>query len=119
MALYTGKGDGGTTKVLDSKGRFSKGSVLAEALGTLDELNSFLGLCKVHARGTQEGAIPVGRKTESISDVLREVQGDLFIVQAELAGAKRKHIAKAKVKWLEKLTDAVEKELKKKLEQMR
>jgi len=109
--LYTRKGDKGTTKVLDSKERFSKGSELAEALGTLDELNSFLGLCKVRARVMQEGAIPVGRKTESISRVLREVQGSLFIVQAELAGAKRKNLTKAKVTRLEKLTDAIEKEL--------
>lgn len=110
MTLYTGKGDKGTTKVLDSNARFSKNSELAEALGTLDELNSFLGLCKVKARAVQEGSIAIGRKMESISELLREVQGNLFITQAELAGAK-KHLTKKKVKRLEVLTDAIEREL--------
>ena len=109
--LYTRKGDNGTTKVLDSKDRFSKGSPLAEALGTLDEVNSFLGFCKVRARAAQEGAVPVRRKKERISDVLREVQGNLFIAQAELAGARRKHLTAAKVKRLEELVDAIEKEI--------
>jgi len=108
--LYTGKGDGGTTKVLDSKCRFSKNSELAEALGSLDELNSFLGLCKVKARAVQEGGIRIGNTRERTSEMLREIQHDLFTTQAELAGAK-KRVTKSKVIRLEKLTDALEKEL--------
>ena len=108
--LYTRKGDKGTTKVLDSKERFSKGSELAEALGTLDELNAYLGLCKVCARAVQEGALTVGKRTESISEMLREVQNNLFIAQAELAGAKKK-ITKSKVTRLETLTNVIEKEI--------
>jgi len=46
--LYTGKGDDGKTKLFgcDQK-RISKSSSVAEALGNIDELNSFLGLVKV------------------------------------------------------------------------
>lgn len=110
MALYTGKGDTGTTKVLDSTERFSKGSELAEALGTLDELNAYVGLCKVRARMVQEGGLMVGKRTERMSELLREVQNNLFIAQAELAGAKKK-ITKAKVTRLGTLTNAIEKEL--------
>ena len=110
MALYTRKGDSGTTKVLDSKERFSKGSPLAEALGSLDELNSFLGLCKVKARGAQEGGLLLRKKRIRISEALGEIQQNLFLIQAEFAGAKKKLI-KAKVIRLEKITDAAEKEL--------
>jgi cob(I)alamin adenosyltransferase len=108
--LYTRKGDKGTTKVFDSKERFSKGSDLAEALGTLDELNSFVGLCKVKACAVQEEGLIIGKKKENISDILREIQGNLFIIQAEIAGA-QKRLGKAKVLRLEKLTDAIEKEI--------
>ncbi|PIR56721.1 MAG: ATP:cob(I)alamin adenosyltransferase, partial [Parcubacteria group bacterium CG10_big_fil_rev_8_21_14_0_10_41_35] len=37
--LYTGKGDNGTTSAFGCDQRFSKSSAIAEALGTLDEVN--------------------------------------------------------------------------------
>lgn len=109
--LYTRKGDRGTTKVLDSKKRFSKGSELAEALGSLDELNSFIGLCKAKARGLQESGVKVGRKEEKLPAILEEIQGNLFIVQAQIAGDKKKRITKAKVTRMEKIINTIEKEL--------
>ena len=108
--LYTGKGDKGTTKVLDSKERFSKGSDLAEALGSLDELNSFLGLCKFKARQMQDGGVDLGKSEEKTSDILREIQENLFIVQAQVAGADKK-ISKAKLNKIEKILDLIEKEI--------
>ena len=45
--LYTRKGDSGTTKTFGCDQRISKSSSIAEALGTLDEINSYLGICKV------------------------------------------------------------------------
>lgn len=82
MALFTGKGDDGTTKTLGAKDRISKGSPIAEALGTLDEVNSFLGLCKVHSEKE-------GFKTAagiSFAGILHSLQETLFVVQTELAG---------------------------------
>jgi len=108
--LYTGKGDKGTTKVLDSKERFSKDSDMAEALGSLDELNSFLGLCKFKARQMQDGGVMIGKREENTSDILREVQENLFIVQAQVAGADKK-ISKPKVTKVEKIVDIIEKEI--------
>ena len=108
--LYTRKGDKGTTKVLDSKERFSKGSELAEALGSLDELNSYLVLCKVKVVGAQEGGPLLKKQRSHMPDVLLEIQQNLFLIQAELAGAKKK-ITRAKVIRLETLTDAAEREL--------
>jgi cob(I)alamin adenosyltransferase len=108
--LYTRKGDGGTTKVLDSKERFSKDSPLAEALGSLDELNSFLGLCKFKAKQMQEGGVALGRRSFLTSDIVREVQENLFIVQAQIAGAE-KRVVKGKITKIERIIDTIEKEI--------
>ena len=83
MPLFTGKGDDGTTKTLGCDQRMSKSSAIAEALGTVDELNSFLGLLKLEAEET-------GFNFEEVSffDIIAEVQQNLFIVQAELGGSK-------------------------------
>lgn len=96
--LYTGKGDDGTTYTFGCNQRFSKDSELSEALGTMDELNSLLGLCKAQIK-----------EKEAIEDVL-EVQQNLFIIQAELAGADKK-ITKKKVENLEEKIDEIEKGL--------
>ncbi|MCR4260955.1 MAG: cob(I)yrinic acid a,c-diamide adenosyltransferase [Candidatus Colwellbacteria bacterium] len=108
--LYTSKGDKGTTKVLDSKERFSKGSEMAEALGSLDELNSFLGLCKFKAHQMQDEGVSLGKKKEKTSEILREVQENLFIIQAQVAGADKK-ITKAKLDKAEKIINLIEKEI--------
>ena len=44
--LYTGKGDNGMTTVFGCDQRISKSSAVAEALGALDEINSFSGCVK-------------------------------------------------------------------------
>lgn len=54
-----------------------------DALGALDELNSLLGVCVVKARGRDDG------KDLSIAPALRLAQEHLFIIQAQLAGAKK------------------------------
>lgn len=97
--LYTGKGDDGTTKTFgccDQK--ISKSSAITEALGALDEVNSFLGVVKVSPRARE------------ITETLAEVQQNLFIVQAEIAGAD-KHIAGEKVCAMEAVIHAIEVEL--------
>jgi cob(I)alamin adenosyltransferase len=95
--LYTRKGDGGTTKTLAQEGRISKSSLPAEALGTLDEINSWLGVCKVKA-------------PSELATILGEVQQNLFTIQAEVAGAD-KHLAAEKIVAIEAIIDAAEKEL--------
>lgn len=98
--LYTGKGDGGTTKVFGcDQQRISKSSELPEALGALDELNAFLGFVKM--RSMQE---------PRIATALRDAQETLFIIQAEIAGADKKVKAEA-VKNIEDIVNAIEKEI--------
>ncbi|KND51569.1 MAG: hypothetical protein AB202_03325 [Parcubacteria bacterium C7867-007] len=109
--LYTGKGDGGTTKTFGcDQQRISKATELPEALGTLDELNSFLGLAKIRAKKAQDSSLSIGKKHYAISAILRDVQETLFIVQAEVAGAPKK-VGKLKVTYVEKLIAAVEEEI--------
>jgi cob(I)alamin adenosyltransferase len=104
--LYTRKGDSGTTKIFGCDQRISKSSSIAEALGTLDEINSFLGICKVKS-GEQNLSLPSGIL---VKDVLHKTQKNFFIVQAELAGSKMS-ITEDKVKEAEEIIDAIEKEL--------
>ena len=105
MALFTGKGDDGTTKTFGCDQRISKSSNIAEALGSLDEINSFLGLAKV-----QSAYLGYKYKNKSLSEIVHMLQKNLFIVQAELAGAE-KTIQEEKVKELEEIINGIEKEM--------
>jgi cob(I)alamin adenosyltransferase len=108
MALYTGKGDGGTTKTFGvEQQRISKASELPEALGTYDELNSFVGLCKVHAQKELDPEFKIGKRVYKTSAILDEIQQNLFMIQAELAGAPKK-VGKAKVTQVELMVNTME-----------
>ena len=104
--LYTGKGDRGTTKFFgcDQK-RVSKSSAVAEALGDLDELNSFLGVVKVYKK-----ALSFKVSGSSLSKILEKIHENLFIICAHVAGAD-KNIVEKKVKKMEELIAECEKEL--------
>ena len=101
--LYTRKGDDGTSGLLGTKKRFPKNSPVYDALGTLDELNSLLGVCRAYAMRKK-------RKID-IAGEIRNVQEQLFIIQAELAGAPKsilpKHIKELEstIKKFEKLIE--------------
>lgn len=68
--VYTGNGDRGRTD-LSSGERVSKSSERIQAYGTVDELNSLVGVCRSYSEGKEEE--------------LEEVQNELHILQAELA----------------------------------
>jgi len=80
MTIYTRIGDDGTTGIY--KGcRVNKDTPLMEAIGTVDELNSTLGV-----------AVSFLQKKSShkkIIDGLYQIQKDLFTVGAVLAGSER------------------------------
>jgi len=115
--LYTRKGDKGDTSAFGCDQRFSKSSAITEALGTLDEINSFLGVCKTKAEVTEallEIRLPssqsIERSSTSVNETIEEIQQNLFVVQAEIAGAE-KTIEENKVKEVEIIVDAIEKKL--------
>ncbi len=96
MRFYSGKGDGGTTTLFGSGRRVPKTGKVFEALGALDELNSYLGICASLARD------------KKIKKALAEVQENLFILQAEVGNSRTPGVQKlseAKLKLLEKTTD--------------
>ena len=107
--LYTRKGDNGTTKTFGCDQRISKSSAIAEALGSMDEINSFLGLVKVKAANLKV-AFTLPTQEIKLAETIDKIQQDLFIIQAELAGAD-KTIVEEKVKWLEEIIDGIEKML--------
>ncbi|MDP2668501.1 MAG: cob(I)yrinic acid a,c-diamide adenosyltransferase [bacterium] len=93
MKFYSGKGDKGTTTLFGSGKRIPKTNKIFETLGALDELNSYLGVCVSLARD------------KKVKKILIEVQENLFILQAELGGAKVKPLGQEKLELLEKTTD--------------
>ena len=103
--LYTGKGDNGTTKLFSCNQSMSKSSVIAEALGCLDELNSWLGVVKVFCQKNEWQVLE-----KPIEKLLEQIQQDLFIIQAEVAGAD-KHLATTKITFLENLINTIEPQL--------
>lgn len=88
MAVYTKTGDKGTTGTFGGK-RVSKSSKLIETIGSIDELNSYLGI--------------LGYKDTKIL----EIQKNLFTINAILTGAKLKFTENA-TKDLEKEIDQIE-----------
>ncbi len=111
--LYTRKGDSGTTKVFGCNQSLSKSSTIAEALGALDEINSFLGIVKIHNEAPRISVSNTvsgegGGKNLSLPKIIHSVQENLFIVQAEVAGAE-KHLPDDAVKEIEGITDGIEK----------
>ncbi|MHA2230401.1 MAG: ATP:cob(I)alamin adenosyltransferase [Candidatus Thorarchaeota archaeon] len=69
--IYTRKGDKGKTGLLTGE-RVEKDDTRIEAYGTVDELNSSLGIAKTHS-------------CERISEFLIKIQQQIFYIAAELA----------------------------------
>jgi len=91
--LYTRTGDNGETGVPGSP-RVSKASGRIEALGTLDELNSLIGVVRAHPG------------PEEVMNCLREVQRQLFALGAALAAGESSAIGQREIEWLEDHIDA-------------
>ena len=72
MKIYTKTGDKGTTSLIGGK-RVPKNSDKLNAYGTIDELNSFLGLLRAKTENT------------NIKDEILDIQNTLFTVGAHLA----------------------------------
>ena len=92
--LYTRRGDDGSTGTFGCDQRIGKDSNLAEALGTVDEINSLLGVCKV-------------KSDSETAKILESAQQTLFIIQAELAGAKQT-VGEERFRAVEKVIDDAE-----------
>lgn len=70
--IYTRKGDDGTTS-LDAHHRIPKDSIRIEVIGTIDELNSVIGM-----------VLAFNVETKEIQEALKQIQQDLFNLGGEL-----------------------------------
>jgi cob(I)alamin adenosyltransferase len=104
MKIYTKTGDQGTTSLFGGK-RVSKSDLRIDTYGTVDELNSFIGLVR-----DQE----VNQKRKNI---LLEIQDRLFTIGSILATepgntkVKVPSLAEADITFLEKEIDAIDGDL--------
>jgi cob(I)alamin adenosyltransferase len=78
--VYTRTGDQGETALVGGR-RVPKDSPRIEAYGTLDELNSILGLARVFNAEQLER----GEAHRRLDEILRRVQNELFDLGSELA----------------------------------
>ena len=105
--LYTRAGDTGETGLFGTPERLSKDAPRIEALGTLDELTSLIGLCKVK---TLSEKIIIEATGESLKEILEQTQQYLFTIQAEIGGAE-KLLGDDAVYTMEQYIASIEKEL--------
>ncbi|MDV7188406.1 cob(I)yrinic acid a,c-diamide adenosyltransferase [Lutibacter sp. TH_r2] len=82
MKIYTKTGDKGTTALIGGV-RVSKHHIRIEAYGTVDELNSYIGLIRDQKIG------------EHLSNVLIKIQTQLFTIGAMLATPSEKEFLKS------------------------
>jgi cob(I)alamin adenosyltransferase len=85
VKIYTKTGDGGETSLFSGE-RVSKNSVRIEAYGTIDELNSFIGLTITEVNDSD------------IKNLLLKIQNQLFIVGSDLATPKTTKTSEYKIR---------------------
>ena len=101
MPIYTRTGDDGTTALFGGK-RVLKCEELVDVYGSLDELNSWVGLISSQIKDTD------------IKRFLSTIQSDLFTVGSVLAGWKGSLVTiEKRVPEMEKRIDVMEKDLPK------
>lgn len=94
--IYTKTGDKGETTVRGK--RVAKDDQVIEAVGTLDELNSMIGLARA------------GNSDKAVDSWLERIQKNIFSIGAEIATGKTA-MTEAHVSWLEEKIDLMEAEL--------
>ena len=103
MKIYTKTGDNSTTSLIGGT-RVQKNDPRLECYGTIDELNSYLGLIRDNY------------SSQDIQDQLLTIQQKLFIISAEIANDKPQKtnipsISEADVLSLEEIIDGISEEL--------
>ncbi len=108
--IYTRMGDKGETGTF--RGRMNKSEQLAVALGTIDELNSWIGVCREENQKSKIKSQNYNLKVKSFSlgGELRRVQGNLLRIGAILAGAPDKFTG-IETRRLEKMIDRLSSDL--------
>ncbi|HEY4334641.1 MAG TPA: cob(I)yrinic acid a,c-diamide adenosyltransferase [Puia sp.] len=113
IRIYTKTGDKGSTSLIGGT-KVPKSHLRIEAYGTVDELNSFIGLLGDHLVAETHANPSLSTETER----LREIQDRLFTIGASLACDPEKEpkfaipdLKEADIQLLEKAIDAMDAEL--------
>ena len=104
MAIYTKTGDKGETSLANGS-RVPKTDVRVEAYGTVDELNSWIGLLACKTQASSVTGIQL------LSAQLSWIQNKLFNLGAELSATPGEWITATDVKQVEAWIDAMQKEV--------
>ncbi|MDF2558087.1 MAG: yvqK [Bacillales bacterium] len=91
MKIYTKAGDSGQTTFGGCE--MNKNNPTAEAIGTIDELNSQLGVTRYHILNNE------------LQNLLLKIQNDLFVIGAVIHGAKNQKITETHIQLLEALKE--------------
>ncbi len=106
--IYTKTGDKGETSLANGE-RISKADARIEAYGTVDELNSWIGMLRASLANSQQ---PIANGQQLIAhDQLRWLQNKLFNLGAALSLAPGEWIKEADVHQVEQWIDAMQAEL--------
>lgn len=104
--LYTGFGDKGTTTLYHcDQGRISKSANIIEALGSLDELNAYLGVLKFYSEKENLSLLKNKAKISYVN-IIENIQQILFIIQANLAGGDT-HVKKNDLNKIENIIEYI------------
>ncbi|HEV8533948.1 MAG TPA: cob(I)yrinic acid a,c-diamide adenosyltransferase [Methylomirabilota bacterium] len=110
--IYTRTGDKGDTGLVGGR-RVAKDSPRIEAYGTVDELNSIIGLARVF----NVERLKKGKAHRWLDGIFRQIQNELFDLGSELATPEdavyegMHRVGEAQVKALETLMDHCQKDL--------
>jgi cob(I)alamin adenosyltransferase len=100
--VYTRTGDKGTTSLVGGA-RIAKNHIRLEAYGTIDELNSFLGLLRSQEISAED------------KETIFRIQNDLFLLGGVLATSDEKYlhhsIEQSHIAWLEAKIDKIDADL--------
>ncbi len=96
--LYTRQGDNGTTGLGDGS-RVEKNALRIETIGSIDELNSLLGLLLAHG------------VSADVEHILLKLQNRLFDLGSDLALVEPKKINRDEIIWLEQMLDRLDAEI--------
>jgi|GEM_PF-282965 len=97
MKIYTKTGDAGQTDLIGE--RVDKDNLKISTIGTLDELNSLLGIARAKT------------PLQNVGEALQYLQGALFEISAIIAGTSAKDVKVPEAKNLEEVIDEVDKML--------
>ncbi len=109
--FFTGQGDKGKSQI--GRKNFSKGEIFFELIGTLDELNSWLGICRTSAGGFDRRF----KKTPfHLTPLVGNLQNLVFVIQAEFAAIRfgyknAPHLDDSKILLLENVIKKIDREL--------